>query len=55
VTKRTLISFGADGKPVKGKPKATFRYPRAGSFVITVKARDVVGNGGRSKRPVTVK
>jgi hypothetical protein len=55
VTKRTLISFGAGGKPVKGKPKATFRYPRAGSFVITVKARDVVGNGGRTKRRVTVK
>jgi hypothetical protein len=54
-TKGTLISFGAGGKPVKGKAKAAFTYPRAGSFVITVKARDAVGNGGRSKRRVKVR
>lgn len=54
VRKATIIASGA-GKSVKGKNKASFRYPRSGSYVITVKARDRAGNRTRVKRRVRVR
>jgi len=54
VRSATIIASGA-GKPVKGKAKASFRYRRPGSYVITVKARDRAGNRTRVKRRVRVR